>query len=500
MRAWRDRSWRTLTSRASQAVEAGAFTPPGAPPNGPAPAAYKALPTFCRVAGSIKPSSDSDIQFEVWLPASGWNGVRGGRQRRLRGRHQLRRSGGVGDAAGTSPPPPTPDIGRRRMQHGRWAIRRISSISAIAPSTRPLAAKAISSLLRRVPRAVLLQSCSNGGRQALMEAQRYPDDYDGIIAGAPANYWTHFAAASWVMQASMADPLLHPGFQADGHRVRSAGCLRHPRWTERRLDRQIPPLPLRPRRSPVSRRRFRRLPHRRRRSRRCGRSTRAHGLPGQIFPGFVSAASPGWADGAAGSLARPGKEPAVRLRYQLFPQHGGQRSGLGLQDFNRRDTEERRTTTLAPVLNATDPDLSKFKSRGGKLILYHGWSDAAIDAAEYDRLLQQRGCEMGARKPRNRCACTWFRACSTAAEVPDRAISDRAGRPPGMRITISTPRWSAGWRRARRLPDHRHEVQIAGQRRAHATVVPLPADGQIQGMQHGRRCELRVQITGNVPS
>src|SRR3954464_7314588 len=49
------------------AVPAGAFTPPGGQP-------IAGLPAFCRVQGSAKPTADSDIQFEVWMPASGWNG------------------------------------------------------------------------------------------------------------------------------------------------------------------------------------------------------------------------------------------------------------------------------------------------------------------------------------------------------------------------------------------------------------------------------------------
>jgi hypothetical protein len=58
-------------------VEAGAFTPPGSPsvnPSGPAGQVFRGLPAFCRVAATIRPSSDSDIKVEVWLPLAGWNG------------------------------------------------------------------------------------------------------------------------------------------------------------------------------------------------------------------------------------------------------------------------------------------------------------------------------------------------------------------------------------------------------------------------------------------
>ena len=51
-------------------VAAGAFTAPDGPQNGP----YKSLPPFCRVHGVSKPSTDSHIEFEVWMPAAGWNG------------------------------------------------------------------------------------------------------------------------------------------------------------------------------------------------------------------------------------------------------------------------------------------------------------------------------------------------------------------------------------------------------------------------------------------
>src|SRR4030095_6350744 len=57
----------TITS--AQSVAAGEFPPP----SGPA-APYKELPAFCRVTGVIRPTTDSEIKFEVWMPSSGWNG------------------------------------------------------------------------------------------------------------------------------------------------------------------------------------------------------------------------------------------------------------------------------------------------------------------------------------------------------------------------------------------------------------------------------------------
>src|ERR1700744_5039080 len=58
---------------AAQSVGAGEVVPPGPPVRGNAATAYKQLPAFCRIAATIKPTSDSDIKVEVWLPASNWN-------------------------------------------------------------------------------------------------------------------------------------------------------------------------------------------------------------------------------------------------------------------------------------------------------------------------------------------------------------------------------------------------------------------------------------------
>ena len=60
-------SLKDTTIATATSVPAGSFTPPEGQP-------IQNLPEFCRVTGSIKPSDDSDIQFEVWMPTSGWNG------------------------------------------------------------------------------------------------------------------------------------------------------------------------------------------------------------------------------------------------------------------------------------------------------------------------------------------------------------------------------------------------------------------------------------------
>jgi hypothetical protein len=210
---------------AAQVVAAGAFTPPGAPsPNGPALAAYKALPAFCRVQGVIQPSSDSHIEFEVWLPASGWNGryLGVGNQGFAGSINYFNAIGpsgaasnadpGLADALATGYAASSTDTGHKGGSiDGKWALGHPEKIVDFGYRAVHETAERSKAIIRafygEAPKHSYFSSCSNGGKEALMEAQRFPADYDGIIAGAPANSETHiFVGATLIAQAIEADP------------------------------------------------------------------------------------------------------------------------------------------------------------------------------------------------------------------------------------------------------------------------------------------------------
>ena len=188
-------------------VAAAAFTPPDAGGFGigarPVFTQFATLPAFCRVTATLAPSSDSDIKIEIWMPASGWNG-------------KLQSIGNGGWAgsisywgmawalldgyatAGT-------DTGHTGNS-GKFAFghpEKLVDFGYRSVHEMTVAAKAIvAAFYSQAPARSYWNGCSTGGRQGLAEAQLYPADYDGIIAGAPANYMTHLQAwGLWVTEA-----------------------------------------------------------------------------------------------------------------------------------------------------------------------------------------------------------------------------------------------------------------------------------------------------------
>jgi Tannase and feruloyl esterase len=382
----------------AQAMPAGSFSPPYGRP-------VEKLPAFCRLAGVIRPSNDSDIQFEVWLPASGWNGRflgvgNGGFAGSINYfalADDLRR--GYATAA--------TDTGHQgNAEDASWAYKHPEKVVDFGYRALHLTAEDAKALIQAFysnpARHSYFDSCSDGGREALMEAQRFPEDFDGILAGAPANFWTHLLANGLAMIQSMygKDPAAYiPSTKLAAIQTAAlAACD-----AQDGVKDGIVSDPLRCHFDPSV------LLCKGADSRNCLTAPQVSTLKAlyagaqdshgkQIFPGYV----PGAEDGANGWSAwitgtAPGKAsgPAYTenyFRYMVF-----QDPVWNVLSANVDAAEVAADEKTAAVLNSTDPDLRRFQNRGGKLILYHGWNDPAISPLNtinyYDSVVAKMGAQ-----------------------------------------------------------------------------------------------------------
>jgi hypothetical protein len=366
----------------AKSVPAGPFTLP-APTSGP-PRDLK-LPAFCRVTGVIKPTADSDIRFEVWMPASGWN-------------HKFDGVGNGGFAGSINYPDlaaglragfatASTDTGHAAgAVDARWALghrEKIIDFGYRAIHLTNVVGKAIvRSFYGAAPHWSYFSSCSNGGRQALMEAQRFPNDYNGIIAGAPANFWTHLlAAAIWDSQATLENPAsyippsklpaIRNGVLAacdaedgvkDGILNDPTKCHFHP---EKLLCKGADTDACLTAPQIVALKKLYAGP------------TSPEGQ--RIFPGHMPGGElgpDGWETWITGS--GPEKGLVFIFGTQFFSNMVFDKPDWNFRTFNFSTGVQSADRKLARILNSTNPDLSSFKAHGGKLILYHGWSDSAI--------------------------------------------------------------------------------------------------------------------------
>jgi hypothetical protein len=224
--------------------------------------------------------------------------------------------------------------------------------------------------------------CSDGGREALMEAQRYPRDFDGIIAGAPANYMSQLFGISAAQHQALSAPGGYLGeaqrkliqttvlaqcggeaFVRDPAACRfdpgklqckpgqSDGCLTAPQVASARAI------------------------YDGRRDPRTGKIA---------FPGFTPGAEAedsswnGWITGQTED------EHASAAGYQFssnaFKYFAFQDPSFDFLKMDLGAQFDRANAIMGPIIDATNPDLSAFRSRGGKLVQYHGWNDPAIPA------------------------------------------------------------------------------------------------------------------------
>ena len=404
----------TITS--AQLVPAGPFTTPGpqGPPGGPVapnaqaggrgaaaggrgqgPAAPQTmLPAHCRVQAVLKPSSDSHIEMEVWLPAENWNGkfqaVGNGGWAGIISYPALASALQEGYAAASN------DTGHKGG-NALFAIghpEKLTDFAYRAVHEMVVQSKSIvSSYYGRSARLSYWNGCSTGGRQGLMSAQKYPEDFDAILAGAPANYQTHLHA--WDL--SVAIPVLKdPGAAIPASKLaminRAAlnacdardgvtdGLINDPRtcsFDVAKLQCKVGDGEdcLTAPQVAAAKRAY---------------SAAKTGSGELVFPGKDPGSETGWGSFVGGQQA-----PGVSVgSFQVAYQDANWDPKTFDLDKDLKSVDEK----VGSIVNATSPDLRAFKARGGKLILYHGWNDTAISAGNTINYYQSVLSKMGGKQ------------------------------------------------------------------------------------------------------
>ena len=366
------------------------------------------MPAVCRVAGVTEPA----VNFEVWLPAEGWNGkfhVSGNG-----GMAGVVSYGAMAAAVRRGYAAASTDTGHVRPGTGgfdaSWAIGRRDLVADFGHRSLHLTAThgrtVTSTFYERDPDYSYYVGCSKGGQQGLMEAQRYPDDFDGIVAGNPANDWTRFYAGAhlWYALATLGDsdryfppskvPLLADAVNAacDALDGLEDGVLDDPRACD--FDPGTLTCP-------------------------AGRDDASCLTPGQVeavrniwagsrnsagevvFPGLV----PGGENGPGGGWQAwvTGREPFTSLhwlaadgffKYMVFEE-----PDWNFRSFDYDADLEFALEKVGPSLDADSPDLDGLRDGGAKLIVYHGWSDPDISPLGsidyYEDVLALEGVDRG---------------------------------------------------------------------------------------------------------
>ena len=358
-------------------VPAGTMSPgPGVPP--------VSVTAFCRVSALGTPTPDSRIGFEVWLPASGWNGkllgIGNGGYSSVLDYKAMAEGLRAGYAVVATDDGHTGDDLRFVVGHpGRvtdWADRAIHVMTEQAK-------RIVRAATGRLPERSYFSGCSTGGFQGMAEAQRHPEDYDGIIAGAPGYPRLNLSASFMAAWAANHDGAGHEiltraklpalnraavaacdeldgvkdGIISDPRRCRfdpaallcqgaeTDGCL-----TQAQVD--------------VVRAVYRGTLNKR---------------TGQVvFPGWDPGSEAPGGDPKLGWTAYiVGQPEPVRLELWKYWVFGDSGFDPGSFDYDR---DLRYANATVPSMNAVSPDLGRFRARGGRLLMYFGWADNVSSA------------------------------------------------------------------------------------------------------------------------
>ena len=351
------------------------------------------LPSFCRVQAVSKPSAESDVRFEVWLPdASVWNRKflstgEGG----FAGQPNYQRDGkdsAMDELLRRGYATASTDTGHVSSDQW-WAIghpERVVDYLYRAKHVTTVAAKAIiASYYGQAPARSYFSSCSNGGRQGLIEAQRYPDDFDGFVIGAPWNFQSHSNAGFvWDAQALAAARAMIPADKlpmiteaavaacdkddgvADGVITDPRKCTFDPKALVCKgpdNNRCLTPPQVTALQKIYD-----------------GPSNPRTGEA--IFPGFAKGAESGWT-----GMVRPMTGSSGLLAY--FSNIVYQNRDWNLQAFNFDQDMTYTDDTIGRMGNAVSTDYSAAVRRGVKIIQYHGWNDQTLQPAYSPQYYEQ---------------------------------------------------------------------------------------------------------------
>jgi len=338
---------------------------------------FNDLPAFCRVVGVSRPSSESNINFETWLPTT-WNG-------KFLSNGEGGYVGAIGYAGMASYlqrgyATVSTDTGHVSTDTW-WAVghreRAIDYLYRAKHLTTVAAKGMINAFYGKPAKYNYFQSCSNGGRQGWLEIQRYPDDFDGLVLGAPWNFQSHSNAGFvWDAQALSAPGAAIPvsklnnitaavlaacdgndglvdgivtdpatcGFNPDTLLCTGAetdSCLTAPQLAALKKIYAGP----------------------------------SHPLTGEkIFPGFAVGSERQWT-GLVQNLRATG------LGTGYFANLTFENPGWDYSSFNFDGDLAVADFRVGTLGNAIDADLTAARKRGVKIIQYHGWEDQTLQPA-----------------------------------------------------------------------------------------------------------------------
>lgn len=355
----------------AQNIPAGNFSIPPARPGG-RNQTYKDLPAFCRVAATLTPTPDSNIKIEVWMPAANWNGkfqaVGNGGWAGTISYEAMAKALRNGYATTSTDTGHT--VGNGSFVEGHW--EKLIDFLYRSEHEMTVRAKAIvAGYYGSAPKRSYWNGCSTGGRQGLMEATRYPSDFDGIVAGDPAN--PRSVHDSWDLSVTVAihkDPAavipnekfstIHKAVIAACDKLDGVedGLVTNPKachfdvaaLTCKGADNASCLTPAQVQSA-----------------KRLMSPAKADGV--NFYPGLLPTSELGW-----GALAGPDANPrgADNFKYVIYKD--------AKWDWHSFDADKdlaaaRKADELESVTTA---DLSAFTRHNGKIVFYHGWSDPQI--------------------------------------------------------------------------------------------------------------------------